>query len=142
MLLKKNLDGSKSDLNPNGLKGNNILSEESHELIRAFEDLMIHNRGFSKADLTQEKTAKKLGTNRTYLSKAINDHYKMSYSRWLNELRISESKKMLIDEKFNHYSIEVIATSVGFSSLSVFNSNFKSITGLTPSYFRKNHTKH
>lgn len=118
------------------------LAEETIALIRSFERLLIEQRAFSNATLTQNKVAKKLNTNRTYLSKAINDYYKMSYTRWLNELRISESKKMLVDQKYAHFSIEGIATSVGFSSLSAFNSNFKSITGLTPSYFRKNQIKH
>lgn len=136
VLLKKNLEDDDSQLQMNEAAVS--LSEEAKGLINSFENLLIHKRAFCRSDLTQDKVAKKLGTNRTYLSKAINNHYNMSYSRWINELRISESKKMLVDAKFDHFSIEGVATTVGFSSLSSFNSNFKSITGLTPSYFRKN----
>ncbi|MFK7784022.1 MAG: helix-turn-helix domain-containing protein [Crocinitomicaceae bacterium] len=139
VLLRKNLTEENIDSITRIKNKNTLLSEEDLTLIKAFEDFLIGDRAFRKPDLTQDKIAKKLGTNRTYLSKAINEHYGISYSRWLNELRISESKKMLIDKKFGHYSIEGIATSVGFSSLSTFNSNFKSLTGLTPSYFRKNY---
>ena len=142
VLLKKNLNNHVAVSNQNAKERTDELSDEALALIQGFEELLINKKAFNKSDLTQEKVAKKLGTNRTYLSKAINDHYNMSYSRWLNELRISESKKMLTDEKFNHFSIEGVATSVGFSSLSAFNSNFKSITGLTPSYFRNNSPKH
>jgi AraC-like DNA-binding protein len=142
VLLKKNLPEGKKELHARQANQNSVLNDDDLTLINAFEKLMMSNKTFCTADLTQDKVAKKLGTNRTYLSKAINDHYNMSYSRWLNEVRISESKKMLVDEKYDHYSIEGIATSVGFSSLSTFNSNFKSITGLTPSYFRKNYSKY
>lgn len=138
VLLRKNLEENE-ELKPIRAENSETgLTDETLKLIQAFEEFLIDNRAFCKPDLTQERVAKKLETNRTYLSKAINDYYNMSYSRWLNELRIKESKKMLRDEKFKHFSIEGIATSVGFSSLSAFNSNFKTITGLTPSYFRNN----
>lgn len=141
VLLKKNLADSSEAHQPIKKKAV-VTNEETQALIEAFEELLINKRNFCKTDLTQDKVAKKLGTNRTYLSKAINEYYNMSYSRWLNELRIAESKQMLMDETYAHFSIEGIATSVGFSSLSTFNSNFKSITGLTPSYFRSNSVKH
>ena len=87
-----------------------------------------------------EKLAKKIHSNRTYLSDAINSHYQKSFSQWLNEIRVFESKKRLASSDFDHYSIEGIAKDVGFASISTFNANFKKITGITPSYFRKNRT--
>ena len=134
VLLKKNV--AEPTVSKLGNDVTSSLTEEQLAMIRAFESYLIEKKAYCKADLTQEKVAKKLGTNRTYLSKAINDHYAMSYSRWINELRIQESKKLLMDAQYAHFSIEGIAQSVGFSSLSAFNSNFKQITGLTPSYFR------
>lgn len=87
--------------------------------------------------LTIEKLAKLLNTNRTYLSQSMNSYYGVSFRKWINELRIQESKVLLMDEKLDHFSIEAIAEMVGFSSISSFNENFKKVTGLTPSYFRK-----
>jgi AraC-like DNA-binding protein len=96
------------------------------------------NKIYTDKGLTLEKLAKKIQSNRTYLSDAINSYYQKSFSQWLNELRVYESKKMLASSDFDHYSIEGIAKDVGFASISTFNANFKKITGITPSYFRKN----
>lgn len=41
-------------------------------------------------------------------------------------------------ENYGKHTIEHIAESVGFNSMSNFNSTFKSRTGLTPKQFRKN----
>lgn len=108
-----------------------------NELITQLEELMQKEQSYQQANLSLEQLAKQLQTNRSYLSEAINLHYQKNFSRWLNEYRVNASKELLADPEFDNYSIEGIAKEVGFSSISTFNSNFKKITGLTPSYFRK-----
>jgi len=115
-----------------------IISEDYSELIQAFETYVISKKKYTQTGLTMDAIAKKIGTNRSYLSEAINAHYQMNFNKWLNQIRIEKSIPKLIDKRYDHYSIEGIASEVGFSSISVFNANFKRITGLTPSYFRKN----
>lgn len=107
-------------------------------IIEALSIEIDQNKIYTDQGLTLEKLAKKIHSNRTYLSDAINSYYQKSFSQWLNELRVFESKKMLASSDFDHYSIEGVAKDVGFASISTFNSNFKKITGITPSYFRKN----
>lgn len=111
------------------------------EIINNLEKLIGEKEIFKDNNLTIEKLSKKLGSNRSYVSEAINSYYGMSFSNWLNNLRVRESEKLLLDEKYTAYSIEAIAEMVGFSSISSYNSNFKRITGLTPSYFRNNANK-
>jgi len=106
------------------------------ELIHLLEGYVITQSHFRDHDLTLEKLAKKLKTNRSYLSESINGHFGVNFNQWLNQVRIHEAKKMLVDEKYTHYSIEGISQEVGFSSISSFNSAFKKETGLTPSVFR------
>lgn len=114
-------------------KENNV----STTLITKLEKLLNEKEAFTNSKLTLEKLAKQLNTNRTYLSENINSHYKMSFSVLINQLRIKKAREMLIDKEFVHYSIEGISDSVGFNSLSTFNTYFKKETGITPSYFRK-----
>lgn len=113
-----------------------ISSSQFEELILQLEKFVLDEEGYQNHNLSLDKLAKKLGTNRTYLSEVINSHYKMNYNQWINEIRIDASRKLLISPKHKHYSIEGIAQMVGFGSISTFNTSFKRITGLTPSYFR------
>jgi len=107
------------------------------ELIIELEKLMFDKQLYTSSQLTIEKLAKKLNTNRSYLSEAINLHYQKNYSAWIASIRMNAARKLLIDPNYNHYSIEGISKHVGFSSISSFNTLFKQFTGLTPSQFKK-----
>jgi len=111
---------------------------DHNALVQRLEELMHKEHVYTAQGLTLDQLAKKAGTNRTYLSEAINTHYGQSFSQWLNQQRVEAVKQLLVDPKNTHLSIEGIATTAGFKSVSTFNTQFKSVTGLTPSYFRKN----
>ncbi|MBI1837608.1 MAG: helix-turn-helix transcriptional regulator [Flavobacteriia bacterium] len=113
------------------------IKDVSLQLIFELEKLIYDKKWYEKSNLTLEKLAKKLGTNRTYLSEAINQHYKENYSTWINAIRINASLKLLASQEYDHYSIDGIAKMVGYSSISSFNATFKKTTGLTPSQFKK-----
>ena len=87
--------------------------------------------------LTTSLLADKLKTNKTYISKAINNKFGKNFNTFLNEFRINESIKMIMLEEYTKYTISYIASEVGFNSISVFNANFKKTTGVTPSVFIK-----
>lgn len=106
-------------------------------LIADLEKWVFDKELYKQSNLTIERLAKKLNTNRTYLSEAINAHYQTGYSAWINQVRIHAARKLLAAPDHDHYSIEGIAQLVGYTSISSFNGSFKRITGLTPSQFRK-----
>lgn len=114
-----------------------VEKDVSLELILELEKLIYDKKLYEKSNLTIDKIAKKLNTNRTYLSEAINTHYKENYSSWINEIRINASLKLLASPEYDQYSIEGIANMVGYSAISSFNASFKKITGLTPTQFKK-----
>lgn len=132
ILLQQNIEGLKHQKNSTHNVKNNLYSE----LIEKVEFEMEENKVYSDSKLTLDFLAKKMQTNRSYLSEAINNYYELSFSQWINEKRIFHAKEMLVSSDFDQYSIEGISSMVGFSSISAFNSNFKKITGLTPSFFR------
>jgi AraC-like DNA-binding protein len=134
VLFLKNIELTVSNQKPIKLKSDNPISLE---LITKLEKLLYDKEVFTNSKLTLEKLSKQLNTNRTYLSETINTHYNLSFSVLINRLRVKKAREMLIDNEFIHYSIEGVSTSVGFNSISTFNTYFKKETGITPSYFRK-----
>ncbi|WP_299627862.1 helix-turn-helix domain-containing protein [uncultured Tenacibaculum sp.] len=83
-------------------------------------------------------TAKKINTNTTYLSKAINSHYKKSFNEYINTLRIEYVvKKLEYDKKYKNYSIASIANELGYKSSDSFRKAFKKHTGYLPSNYIK-----
>ncbi|MFK5890451.1 MAG: helix-turn-helix domain-containing protein [Flavobacteriaceae bacterium] len=95
---------------------------------------------FKNSDLSLISLAELLKTNTSYLSAIINNHFHCNLRSLLNKYRIDKARKMLISNKFKHYSMEGISVEVGFKSRSVFYQTFKNITGLTPTLYVKNYT--
>lgn len=83
-------------------------------------------------------TAKKIDTNTTYLSTILNVHKKMTFTEYLNNLRIQYTLNRLEeDKKFRMYTIKAIAKEVGYKSHGSFSRAFKAKTGENPSTYLK-----
>ena len=93
------------------------------------EKIYLNNR------LTIEEVAKKLNTNRTYLSQIINEKFSANFNNFINKYRVKEAQQMLLMDSNKAFTIESIANAAGFHSKSSFNTAFKKFTGLTPSDF-------
>lgn len=91
---------------------------------------------YTDVDLTIDKLAKLLQTNRTELSEVIHLYTENSYPVFINEFRINHAVMLLIGNG-QKFSIDAIATESGFKSTSNFYKLFKESTGLTPSTFQK-----
>ncbi len=109
------------------------------QLIQHFEKYLQINEWFLQHDFTLQKAADLLETNRTYLSKAINNILGMSFNSYINVLRIKYAINLIQLGISDSLTIESISEKVGFNSRSVFISAFRNYTGVTPSFFIKNH---
>ncbi len=107
-----------------------------HQLLAQFERLIIEQKWYRKEGVTLAKVAKKLGTNTSDLSELINVHYQQNFRTIINERRIAEAKIMLSEADGLKFSMEGIATTVGYKNNSTFYKNFKEITGVTPAVFQ------
>lgn len=94
----------------------------------------IENKGYLERNVTIKMLAKQLGTNRTYLSNYINERFDGNFNAWLNQQRIQEALLLLEDDQ---HSLHEVADLVGFTDLPHFSRTFKSITGQSPSTWRK-----
>jgi len=91
----------------------------------------------SKAYLTPglkiEDIVTALGSNRTYISKAINSTAP-NFNAMINEYRIKESVSMITENR--NVQLDEVAVACGFNNRKSFNEAFKTFTGLTPSDFK------
>ena len=99
------------------------------------ENAMTENKYYLRQDLTLHELASHLETNTLYVSKIINARTRLNFNMFVNQYRIEEACRLLLDEKKQHMSIEGIAFSSGFKSKSAFNSAFRKLKGTTPSEF-------
>ncbi|MCL1991276.1 MAG: AraC family transcriptional regulator [Defluviitaleaceae bacterium] len=74
-----------------------------------------------------------LNLNMCYFCVLFKNHTTMTFSQYLNRLRINESKRLL--EKTNDSIIE-ISLSVGFNNHNHFSATFKKFVGMTPTAYR------
>ncbi len=91
-------------------------------------------------DFSRQRLAELVDSNVKYVSRAINACKQCNFYMLLNEYRIKEACRRLMDtDTYGSYSLEGIANSVGYKSRSNFAAVFKNIVGLTPSAFQKMH---
>jgi AraC-like DNA-binding protein len=114
-----------------------IDEEKFIELRESLLHFVEIDKAYLNSKLSLYDVAEKLGTNYKYVSHIINNSYNKNFLTFINEYRITESKKLLVDKENSQYTIEAIARMAGFHSKSSFNTAFKKITGQTPSEFRK-----
>ncbi|OFX36782.1 MAG: hypothetical protein A2X08_02385 [Bacteroidetes bacterium GWA2_32_17] len=114
-----------------------LSKEKQKEIIEAINKLMEEEKLFLNSQLCLNDFAFRLKVNKNYISVLINEIYQKNFFNFVNEFRIKESQKLLLDPQYNNLSIEGIAISCGFNSKSVFNPAFKRYTGLTPTEYKK-----
>lgn len=113
-----------------------LSDEKGQALFSKFERLMRTEKCYRESDITVNKIADLLGTNRTYLSRAINENSGMSFSQYVNSCRIDEARHILSDSD-NDVQIKALAYELGFATPETFSSTFKKAIGMLPTTFRK-----
>lgn len=114
-----------------------IKDEKAKAILEKLHELE-NTHFYLSQDATLHTTAKLLNTNTTYLSRALNAFEKQSFSQYLNKLRIDYVLvKLKEDAVFRSYTIHAISTEIGYKSATTFIKEFKSKTGLNPSYYIK-----
>ncbi len=87
-------------------------------------------------EIKLEEIAEIANMSSTAFCRYFKHHTRKTYSRFLNEIRVGQACKMLVDDKL---SISNICYDSGFNNISNFNRQFKKITGYTPSFYQKQH---
>ena len=90
--------------------------------------------GYRTKGVTIEQAAREIGTNRSYLSKYLNEVRQMTFYEWVAQMRIQEAQSLMQADR--NMPIEQIASEVGFTSQSTFSSTFKKQVGISPNAWR------
>lgn len=96
------------------------------------------NKEFLNSKISIASLAKSIGTNPNYLSKTVNHFKEMSFSQYINTLRITCAVHTLkSDTIYRKYTLKAIAAEFGFNNTESFSKAFYKETGIKPSFFMK-----
>lgn len=100
-----------------------------------YKQKVLERKVYLKESITLIEMAQLLNVSRTTLSNFINTEENQNFNSWINQLRISEAKNLMINNP--EFSISYISVATGYSEQSNFSREFKQITGETPSAWKK-----
>ena len=103
------------------------------QLINLFEEKQVYRQN----DLKISYISQVLCTNRTYVSKLINEEFGFSFNDFVNRYRIEEAKSLILKNADRKVILEEVAELSGFSSSGSLIRVFKQIEGVTPGVYRE-----
>jgi AraC-like DNA-binding protein len=89
---------------------------------------------YTNPELDLEGVVAGTGTNRTKVNEVLKSALGMTFTSYLNKLRLTEAARLLVEN--NATTVAEIAFSVGYANVSYFNKLFKEEYGCTPKAFR------
>ena len=102
---------------------------------KRMQDVFDYTMTHFKEDISLDTIAEVANMTKNAFCKYFKKRTNKTYFRFLNELRIENACKLLIDK--NDSSIEALAYECGFKNISNFNRQFKMIKNMSPNNFRK-----
>lgn len=89
---------------------------------------------YANPELSLEMAAAALGVNRTKINDILKDELGLTFSAYLNKLRLTEAARLLSENE--EANVSEIAYSVGYNNVSYFNKLFKTEYGCVPKTFK------
>ena len=115
-----------------------VADSEFEELYQRIIGIMESTKEYCSPEFGLTRLTYLAKSNTVYVSKAIKDQTGMSVPSFINEYRIKEARRRMLDkEQYGNYTLASIAESVGYKTQVNFNRVFKKVTGITPSVFLK-----
>lgn len=110
---------------------------EAGDITRVMQNAIMYTSENFRS-ITEKQVAQHCNISYSYFSRSFKKVMKMSFSDYLNYLRINEAQKLLISTQ---KSVTDIAMELGYSTASHFISQFKRRKGVSPKQFRLNFEK-
>lgn len=112
--------------------------QQAEALLSDIARVMTDKTIISDPDFSLQQLAQLVESNTKYVSWVINNTYNKNFKTFLNDYRIEEASKILVDrESYGHLTLKAICLMVGFKSTTSFNAAFKRVIGMTPSAYQR-----
>lgn len=123
--------------NTDGQKAHDPTDDGKREtLFRKIESLMEEKKVYRDKEITVDKLAEELQSNRSYISAAINQYAGISFKNYINSLRIADAVSVLSDPS-DETPVKQLSDDLGFNNLTSFYRAFQKETGVPPSHYRR-----
>lgn len=109
----------------------NVFKGDDADKMRIVYDYVMTN---FKTKISLEEIASMLNMTTTSFCRYFKPRANKTFTRFVNEIRIGHSRKLLLEDNFN---ISQISYECGFNALSNFNRQFKAIVHMSPHEYRK-----
>ncbi len=107
------------------------------EVLEIIKESLERDQGYKNPTFRLKDLADSTSLSSSEISYVLNNYLNTSFSDFINDYRIEEVKKLLLEEDANYYMLHVLAERCGFNSKTSFYRIFKNKTGLTPLQYRK-----
>lgn len=115
--------------------------QTTDSIARIFIDQWLNRpeKPYLAPGLTIADVARGTGLSKRRLSMYINSVMGKNFNGWINQLRVREAERQLLD-KTNTRTLSEIAYLTGFTDLAAMSNAFKKVTGVAPSVYRRRAT--
>jgi len=131
-------EAEKGEIQKPKYEKSSLSEDKKTEILNKVTVLLEREKYFSRKTLSLAVLAKAVNEPPHYVSQVINEKLDKNFFDLIASYRISEARVLLHNKELDQLTIEEIAEQVGYNSKAAFNKTFKTITGVTPSEYRKN----
>ncbi|MBD5272536.1 MAG: helix-turn-helix transcriptional regulator [Bacteroides sp.] len=123
---------------PEKYRDSSMTDKTRQSLILKIEKALSNIDEICDKNFSLQRLTTLVESNTSYISRAINEHYGMTFGNLLNKLRVEEACRRMSDtEKYGHFTIDAISEGVGFNTRATFTKAFKIHIGMLPSEYAK-----
>lgn len=113
-----------------------ISKERLTQLEKDFDQLMLNEKPYLNKKITLQTIASLLNVPKQYLSEMLTVNKQQNFTSLVNECRVKEFERRLMEVPENNLTLFGLAQECGFNSKSSFQSNFVKVKGITPSQYK------
>lgn len=110
-------------------------------LAENLKEVMQTQKLYLNQELSLKDLAKSIDTYTHYITQILNSYFNQNFYDFVNQYRVEEAERLLLDPSKSNFTILAIAYECGFNSKAPFNRAFKKKNGITPSEYKNAHVQ-